>query len=93
MTTNFVDVWKDGLNGAGKNGPESIFEEQSLGRQRMVQPGCGTQWGTSQNVRQGGATNDWNLGWGWNTPTDKLVNDWDNSDPRKACYYSLFRTI
>jgi hypothetical protein len=83
LTTNFVDIWKDGLNGAGKNGPESIFEEQSW----VTAGGAtwyGTQWGTSQNVRQGGATVDWNLGWGWNTPTDKLVTDWDNSDPRKA---------
>ena len=83
LTKNFVDVWKDGLNGVGKNGPESIFEEQSLVGQNGT-PSYGAVWGTSQNVRQGGATNDWNLGWGWNTPTDKLVNDWDDSDPRKA---------
>jgi hypothetical protein len=44
----------------------------------------GVQWGTSQNVRQGGATGDWNLGWGWNAPTDNLVTAWDNTDPRKA---------
>src|SRR6476646_6133601 len=25
-----------------------------------------------------------NLGWGWNTPTQTLVDAWDNSDPRKA---------
>lgn len=83
LTSNFVDIWKDGLNGAGKNGPESIFEEQSW----ITQGGAtyyGTQWGTSQNVRQGGASTDWNLGWGWNAPTDKLVADWDNTDPRKA---------
>lgn len=83
MTSNFVDLWKDGLNGAGKNGPESIFEEQSW----ITQGGAtyyGTQWGTSQNVRQGGATGDWNLGWGWNTPTDNLVTAWDNTDPRKS---------
>lgn len=83
LTSNFADVWKDGLAGAGKNGPESIFEMQCW----ITQGGAsyyGTQWGTSQNVRQGGATTDWNLGWGWNTPTDKLVGDWDDTDPRKA---------
>ncbi|MDQ2862948.1 MAG: RagB/SusD family nutrient uptake outer membrane protein [Bacteroidota bacterium] len=83
LTSNFTDVWKDGLAGAGKNGPESIFEEQNW----LTQGGAknfGTQWGTSQNVRQGGASTDWNLGWGWNTPTDKLVDDWDSTDPRKA---------
>ena len=30
LALNFVDIWKDGLNGAGKNGPESIFEMQAL---------------------------------------------------------------
>ena len=46
-------------------------------------PYIGTQWGTSQNVRQGGASADWNLGWGWNAPTQVLVNAWDSTDPRR----------
>ncbi|MDN3657725.1 RagB/SusD family nutrient uptake outer membrane protein [Ferruginibacter paludis] len=83
LTTNFPDIWKDGLNGAGKNGPESIFEEQSYVGPNNT-PNKGTQWGTSQNVRQGGASNAWNLGWGWNTPTQKLVSAWDSTDPRKS---------
>ena len=83
LDPSFVHIWKDGLNGDGKNGPESIFEMQALvGKNES--PYYGTFWGTSQNVRQGGATNDWNLGWGWNTPTDNLVTAWDNTDPRKA---------
>jgi hypothetical protein len=45
----------------------------------------GVPFGTSQNIRQGGASVAWNLGWGWNVPSQKLVDDWDNSDPRKAC--------
>jgi len=44
----------------------------------------GVQWGTSQNVRQGGATNVWNLGWGWNTPTANLESAWPSDDPRKT---------
>jgi len=83
LLSNFPDIWKDGLNGAGKNGPESIWEEQSFVGPNQT-PWKGTQFGTSQNVRQGGATNAWNLGWGWNTPTQKLVNDWPATDPRKA---------
>jgi hypothetical protein len=82
LATNFTDIWKDGLSGAGKNGTESIFEEQSYVGPNQT-PWKGTQWGTSQNVRQGGATNVWNLGWGWNTPTQKLETAWDNNDPRK----------
>ncbi len=82
LTPKFVDIWKDGLAGAGKNGPESIFEMQAW----VGEGGAnynGVPWGTSQNVRQGGASGDWNLGWGWNTPTQNLVSAWDDSDPRK----------
>lgn len=83
LQQNFVDIWKDGLNNAGKNGPESIFEMQaSVGANNTNW--YGVQWGTCQNVRQGGASTAWNLGWGWNTPTSVLVTAWDNSDPRKA---------
>ncbi len=83
LAANFADIWKDGLNGAGKNGPESIFEMQCTIGQNGVNY-YGTQWGTSQNVRQGGASVDWNLGWGWNVPTKNLVTSWDSTDPRKA---------
>ena len=83
LANNFTDIWKDGLNGAGKNGTESIFEMQA----NIGENGAdnnGVQWGTSQNLRQGGAGPEWNLGWGWNTPTQNLVTAWDNTDPRKA---------
>jgi hypothetical protein len=83
LTINFPDIWKDGLNGVGKNGPESIFEEQSYVGPNNT-PNKGTAWGTCQNVRQGGASNVWNLGWGWNAPTQKLVDAWDDADPRKS---------
>jgi len=83
LDSPFVNIWEDGVGGVGKNGPESIFEMQaSVGENGTSW--YGVQWGTSQNVRQGGATTDWNLGWGWNTPTDNLVNAWDSKDPRKA---------
>lgn len=83
LTSNFADVWKDGVGGEGKNGPESIFEMQATVGENGTN-NYGVQWGTSQNVRQGGASNEWNLGWGWNTPTQNLVSAWDDSDPRKA---------
>lgn len=82
LMPNFVDIWKDGVGGAGKNGPESILEMQAyIGVGGS--PDYGSAWGTSQNVRQGGASNVWNLGWGWNTPTEKLVSEWNSTDPRK----------
>lgn len=82
LLPNFQDIWKDGLGGAGKNSVESIFEIQSWTGANGT-PYYGSAWGTSQNVRQGGAGPEWNLGWGWNTPTDKLESQWSNSDPRK----------
>ena len=87
LIPKFYDVWKDGLNGAGKNssgtgGNESIFEMQATVGQNGT-PYYGVAWGTCQQVRQGGASVAWNLGWGWNTPTQHLVSDWSNSDPRK----------
>jgi starch-binding outer membrane protein, SusD/RagB family len=83
LLSNFVDIWKDGVGGAGKNSSESILEAQAyIGIGGT--PDYGAAWATSQNVRQSGASNIWNLGWGWNTPTDKLENDWSNTDPRKA---------
>jgi hypothetical protein len=82
LDPSFVDIWKDGLNGAGKCGPESIWELVNYVGPNQS-PWIATQWGTSQNVRQGGASTDWNLGWGWNVPTQVLVNAWDSTDPRR----------
>ena len=87
LTPNFVNIWKDGTGGAGKNGPESIFEMQAYDGANAANNSAveyGSDFGTSQQVRQGGAPNTWNLGWGWNQPTDNLVNAFDSTDPRKA---------
>lgn len=87
LASNFSDIWRDGMGGAGKNGPESIFEMQANVGQSAASNGAvdnGSFWGTCQQVRQNGAPPEWNLGWGWNTPTQSLVDDWDNNDPRKA---------
>jgi len=61
---------------------ESIFEIQA-----HTPPGAsGTAqslysfWGTAQGVRGSG---DWDLGWGWNTPTQNLVDAYEPGDPRK----------
>jgi starch-binding outer membrane protein, SusD/RagB family len=84
LVPKFYDIWRDGVNGVGKNSVESIFEIQTY-----TGPGqtdyYGTPWGACQNIRQGGASIEWNLGWGWNVPSQKLVDVWDASDPRKAC--------
>ncbi len=84
LVSSFPAVWQDGLSGAGKNSSESILELQAYAGAGGTND-YGSAWGTSQNIRQGGASVAWNLGWGWNVPSQKLVTDWDDKDPRKAC--------
>ena len=83
LLPHFKDIWVDTKDGVGKNSVESIFEMQAYVGANGT-PYNGVEWGTCQNVRQGGASPVWNLGWGWNTPTDNLVNAWDSTDPRKS---------
>lgn len=63
----------------GENGPESIFEIQAYFTQ--TEKTLGIDYAMVQGVRGGG---QWNLGWGWNVPTQKLVNEFEEGDPRKA---------
>jgi hypothetical protein len=85
LLPNFIDVWKDGVGGAGKNSKESILETQEyIGAGGA--PDYSTAYGTCQNVRVADGFSDrtWNLGWGWNAPTNVLVTNWSDTDPRKA---------
>lgn len=87
LVAEFSDIWRDGEGGAGKNGPESIWEMQAwvgANAQSNSAVDNGTDWGTCQQVRKNGAPAGWNLGWGWNTPTQNLVDDWPDDDPRKS---------
>ncbi len=77
LESNYSRIFQD----AGENGPESIFEIQS-----HVGP-AGTEsnfsfFATSQGVR-GSDASGWNMGWGWNTPTQNLVDAYEPGDPRK----------
>lgn len=86
LLPNFSDIWKEGLAGAGKNSAESIWEMQAWTGQNAQSNSAvdnGSAWGTSQQVRQNGAPVQWNLGWGWNVPSDKLEAEWPDEDPRK----------
>jgi starch-binding outer membrane protein, SusD/RagB family len=86
LVAHFPDIFMEGPNGEGKNGPESIFEMQAYTGQGAASNDAnyhGSFWGTTQQIRQNGAPIEWNLGWGWNTPTDKLESEWPDDDPRK----------
>ncbi|WP_153798270.1 RagB/SusD family nutrient uptake outer membrane protein [Foetidibacter luteolus] len=64
----------------GENGNESIFEIQAT--LAAGDGGVGALWNFagSQGTRGSG---EWNLGWGWNAPTEELVNSYETGDPRK----------
>lgn len=65
---------------AGENGSESLFEIQAdLGPNGT--PDNSYEYGVEQGVRGSG---DWDLGWGWNTPTQDLVNSFEAGDSRKG---------
>ena len=64
---------------AGENGKESLFEIQaSLGQNGV--PDNGHEYGVEQGVRGSG---DWDLGWGWNTPTPELAASFESQDQRR----------
>ena len=75
LQSNFSNNFKV----AGENGKESIFEIQASVGQNGV-PDNGHEYGVEQGVRGSG---DWDLGWGWNTPTPELVNSFEAGDSRK----------
>lgn len=64
---------------AGENSKESLFEIQAYigpnGTNNLY-----SWYGIAQGVRGAG---DWDLGWGWNTPTQTLVDAYEPGDPRK----------
>ena len=86
LLSEFSDIWKDAEGGIGKNSAESIWEVQNwtgANAQSNSAVYNGSDWGTSQQIRQNGASVEWNLGWGWNVPSDKLEAEWPADDPRK----------
>ncbi|GAA4954625.1 RagB/SusD family nutrient uptake outer membrane protein [Algibacter agarivorans] len=63
---------------AGNNSSESIFEVQQLATESGQT--FGNIYYQSQGVR---GTGEWDLGWGFNVPTQNLVDAYESGDPRK----------
>lgn len=63
---------------ARENSKESVFEIQALYTQ--AHKDVGITYASRQGVRGSGS---WNLGWGWNTPTQLLADAFETGDPRK----------
>lgn len=78
LMPSYYGIFKD----AGENGSESILEWQNYVGPNKTDD-YGSWYGTCQGVRAANATG-WNLGWGWNTPTDAFVNSFEPGDPRLA---------
>lgn len=75
LTPEYWQIWKT----SGENNQESIFEIQAY-QSAGAAENYWSWWGTQQGVRGAG---DWNLGWGWNTPTQNLVDTYEPGDERK----------
>ncbi|MCG2615921.1 RagB/SusD family nutrient uptake outer membrane protein [Terrimonas sp. NA20] len=65
---------------SGENSKESVFEIQGRA-DAQIKTDQGIQYASIQGVR--GAT-EWNMGWGWNTPSTFLEAAYEANDPRKA---------
>jgi hypothetical protein len=63
----------------GENSKESVFEVQATASATVTQAN-GIQYASFQGVR---GPNNWNLGWGFNSPSIYLVNAYEAGDPRK----------
>jgi len=74
---SYYGIFKD----AGKNCSESIFEIQAyVSPNGAINNGCA--FAQTQGVR-GSNASGWDLGWGWNTPTENLVSAYEAGDVRK----------
>lgn len=78
LFTPYWALWKT----QNENSVESIFEIQAY-QSAGSAINLWSWYGTSQGVR-GSDADGWNLGWGWNTPTQALVDAYEPGDPRKA---------
>jgi len=64
----------------GENSPESVFEVQATAT-AAIPSANGIQYAQIQGIRGAGV---WDLGWGWNTPSENLDTSYEAGDPRRA---------
>lgn len=77
LNTSFSKIFRE----EGENSSESVFELQCTATDAL--PGSsdiGSQYAEVQGVRGAG---EWDLGWGWHTPTQNLADAFEKGDPRK----------
>jgi hypothetical protein len=77
LNTPYQDIFIE----KGENSSESIFEIQATKSSGDNNIGALENFAGSQGPRGAGV---WNLGWGWNVPTDNLANHtYEPGDPRR----------
>jgi hypothetical protein len=74
LFSSYYGIFKD----AGENCSESILEWQNYNGPNKTDD-HGSWYATCQGVRAANSTG-WNLGWGWNVPTDAFVNSFEAGD-------------
>lgn len=77
LNTPYSQIFRE----TGENSSESVFELQCTAT--ASQPGSndiGSQFAQVQGVRGAG---EWDLGWGWHTPTELMADAFEPGDPRK----------
>lgn len=75
----YYGLFKD----AAENSSESIFEIQCTYIKNTSEPYGGNYFATCMGIRGKPDESEWNLGWGWNTPTVAFVNTFEPGDIRK----------
>jgi hypothetical protein len=78
LTDDYWKIWKT----SGENNQESIFEIQAYQSAGKADD-YWSWWGTQHGIR-GAQGSQWDLGWGWNTPTQSLVDAYEAGDRRKG---------
>lgn len=87
LYSNYEGIFRE----SGENSSESIFEIQATKTAGDNNTGALANYAGSQQPRGAG---EWNLGWGWNVPTDKLANEtYEPGDPRREATIFILRTI
>lgn len=77
LNTSYDKIFRE----SGENSSESVFELQCTATPSQPSSNdIGSQFAQVQGVRGAG---QWNLGWGWHTPTQLLADAFEKEDPRK----------
>ena len=77
LNTPYNQIFRE----TGENSSESVFELQATATASQPSDNAiGSQFAEVQGVRGAG---DWNLGWGWHTPTEHMADAFEPGDPRK----------